>query len=58
MNKACEHIITGAKGIIKDELNATDKFPAQWGIYWTEKANHGKYANHYYWNDKDKIKLL
>lgn len=54
----CEHIETGAKGIIKSELKAEEgKFPDQWGIYWIEKANYSNYANHYYWNDKTKIKI-
>jgi hypothetical protein len=54
----CEHKETGAKGIIKSELKGTDKFPDQYGIFWTEKANHGSYGSHFYWNDKDKIKII
>ncbi len=57
----CEHIETGAKGIIKKELKATNDFPDQWGIYWlndedTRKALKGRM--HYYWNDKDKIRII
>lgn len=54
----CEHIETGAKGIIKGELKGTDKFPDQYGIFWTEGANHSNFGTHPYWNDKDKIRLL
>ena len=52
----CEHIETGAIGIIKNELKGNGKFPDQWGIYWIKKANSGKFGNHYYWNDKNLIK--
>ncbi len=27
-------------------------------IFWEENANYGNYGNHYYWNDKDKIKII
>ena len=57
-DRKCEHIDSGAKGIIKNQLKATDEYPEQWGIYWTEKANCLNFANHYYWNDKSKIKIL
>lgn len=61
MKIQCEHIDTGAKGIIISELTEEDargNFPEQYGIFWTEKANSGKFANHYYWNDKTKIRIL
>jgi len=55
MNKHCEHKETGAKGIIKEEMNSYN--PPQFGIFWTEKSNGGNYGNHYYWNDKEKIEI-
>ena len=58
MNIECEHIETGAKGIVKSELKGTKDFPDQYGIYWTAGANYGKFGNHYYWNDKDKIRII
>ena len=58
IGKKCKHKETDAEGIIKGELKGTKNFPDQWGIYWTAKANYGKYANHYYWNDKEKIICL
>lgn len=51
----CRHKESGAEGIIKEEMNSFN--PPQYGIYWIEKANYGKYSNHYYWNDKDKIEI-
>lgn len=51
----CEHTETGAIGVIKEEMNNYN--PPQYGIFWTENANHSKYGNHYYWNDKQKIKI-
>lgn len=57
MRIKCEHKETGAKGIINKEMKGNDKFPDQWGIFWTSGANHGKYGTHSYWNDKDKIKI-
>lgn len=57
IGKKCIHIETGQEGIIKDEMKASTQFPEQWGIYWTFRYN-SSIPNHYYWNDKDKIKLL
>ena len=56
--KKCKHKDTGAEGIIKSELKGSENLSDQWGIFWTKGANHGNYANHYYWNDKEKIICL
>ena len=57
MNKKCRHKETGKEGIIKAEMKATKNFPHQYGIFWTF-AYDKKTANHYYWNDVDKIEIL
>lgn len=56
MKIRCQHKETGALGIICSELDAhaDGKFPAQWGIYWTDS---GKGLGHYYWNDKTNIEF-
>lgn len=52
----CEHIETGCIGIIKNHLNTHS--PAQYGIYWVQHTYVRTMQNHYYWNDKTKIKVL
>jgi len=58
MNQKCIHIETGIKGLIKNELKGTDKCPDQWGIYWSKGAYQKDIPAHYYWTDKNKIKIL
>jgi hypothetical protein len=53
----CKHNISGKEGIINSELKGTDKFPDQWGIFWTFKYDKNT-PNHYYWNDKNNIEII
>jgi hypothetical protein len=57
INSKCKHKITGQEGIIKGELKGNDKFPDQWGIYWTFQYN-SEIPNHYYWNDQQDIEII
>jgi len=58
----CIHKETGHHGIIKDQMDAGENYPAQYGIFWLD-GRHGKehaernriLGCHSYWNDKDKI---
>lgn len=53
----CIHIESDRHGIITSELKGNGEFPDQWGICWVFKYDY-KVPNHYYWNDKDKIKIF
>ena len=57
MNILCEHKESRKKGIIKNEMTGNERFPDQWGIFWTITYDKNT-PNHYYWNDKDKITIL
>ena len=53
-------------GIIGKELNSTDKFPEQWGIYWLGYSDGKEYGDELrkikgypsYWQDKSKIEII
>ena len=37
IGKKCKHKDTGHIGKINGQLKPSDKFPAQWGIYWDDR---------------------
>jgi len=60
----CTHKIYGHIGKITKELNETQDFPSQWGIYWyaskdgTEHAIHNQKGILYHWQDKTDIEIM
>lgn len=61
----CKHIETGHIGRIIDELNNTEKFPEQWGIFWfggNEGKEHGDMIKNVgllnYWQNKSEIIII
>lgn len=65
-NAYCRLKGTNIFGIIGKELDSTDRFPEQWGIYWLGYSEGKEYGDEikkikghlYYWQDKSKIELI